>query len=91
MKKYVLGAFSLFLILYGCSSDELTDPLDVDLRTAVRKASPDGSLEHFILPSSDEYLSIPSDPNNPISELKVELGRMLFFETGLALDPSTLR
>ena len=87
MKKYVFGVFSLLFILYGCSSDELTDPLDVDLTAAIKRASPDGTLEHFILPSPEDYNSIPSDPNNPISELKVELGRMLFYETGLALDP----
>jgi cytochrome c peroxidase len=88
MKKYILLVFSLLTILYyGCSSDELIDPLDVNLQNAVRKASPTGSLDHFILPSADDYSSIPTDPNNPISELKVELGRMLFFETGIALDP----
>ncbi len=87
MKKYVLGAFVMLSFIYGCSSDELTNPLDVDLKAAVRKASPNGSLDHFILPSSTDYASIPSDPNNPLTETKIELGRMLFFETGIALDP----
>ena len=87
MKKYVLGAFSIILFVFGCSSDELTDPLDVALKASISKASPDGSLEHFILPTPSDFSNIPHDPNNPLTDLKVELGRMLFFETGLALDP----
>ena len=87
MKKYALGVFALVLIAIGCSSDQLTDPLEVNLRKSVRLASPDGTLEHFILPASTDYANIPTDPNNPLTDLKVELGRMLFFETGLALDP----
>ncbi len=87
MKKYVLGVFSLAMIVFGCSSDKLTDPLDVDLSAAVKRAAPDGTLEHFILPSATDYTSIPTDPNNTLSDLKIELGRMLFFETGLALEP----
>ena len=87
MNKYTIGVFSLILILIGCSSDELTNPLDVDLRKAVRLASPDGTLDHFVIPSSIDFSVIPTDPNNPLTELKVELGRMLFYETGLALEP----
>ena len=87
MKKYVLGAFSLAIIAFGCASDELTNPLDIDLRNAVKLASPDGTLDHFVLPAPSDYPNIPTDPNNPLSDLKVELGRMLFFETGIALDP----
>lgn len=87
MKKYVLGVFSIALIAFGCASDELTDPLDVDLRNAVRSAAPDGTLDHFIIPATTDFSNIPTDPNNPLTDLKVELGRMLFFETGLALEP----
>ena len=87
MKKYVLGVFCLIAILYGCSSDKLTDPQDINLRNAIKLASPDGTLDHFILPSFNDYPNIPTDPNNTITDLKVELGRMLFFETGLALEP----
>ena len=87
MKKYAIVLLSIMPFLFGCSSDELIDPLDVDLRAAVKKASPEGSIDHFILPSPTDYPNIPADPNNPINALKVELGKMLFFETGLALDP----
>jgi cytochrome c peroxidase len=40
------------------------------------------------MPASDDYASLPNqDPKNPVTAAKVELGRMLFFETGLGLEP----
>lgn len=87
MKKYILAVFGLSLLLHACSSDELKNPLDTELKKAIERASPTGSMSHFILPQSTDYENIPSDPSNPLSDLKVELGRMLFFETGLALEP----
>src|SRR5690606_34929124 len=42
----------------------------------------------YILPASNDYSQIPNqDPKNPITAEKVELGRMLFFETGIGLEP----
>ncbi|MEO1263256.1 MAG: cytochrome c peroxidase, partial [Bacteroidota bacterium] len=87
MKKYTIGVLAAIIFMIGCASDELTDPLDVNLRKAIRLASPDGSLEHFIIPAPTDFSNIPTDPNNPLTELKVELGRMLFYETGIALEP----
>lgn len=47
-----------------------------------------GSLEGYILPESTDFASLPNqDAKNPVTQAKVELGRMLFFETGLALEP----
>ena len=87
MKKYTFGVLAMVMFIISCASDELTDPLDVDLRKAVRLASPDGTLDHFVIPAPTDYSSIPTDPNNPLTDLKVELGRMLFYETGIALEP----
>ncbi|MFQ5446731.1 MAG: cytochrome-c peroxidase [Saprospiraceae bacterium] len=87
MKYYLLGLFGLALMVYACSSDELKNPLDGELEKAILRASPTGQIDHFILPDPTDYSSIPQEPNNPITEVKVQLGRMLFFETGLGLDP----
>jgi len=87
MKKLLLGAFGLFLLLHSCSSDELKNPLDVELKKLIKKASPTSDLDHFILPAADDLQAIPQEPANPLSHVKVELGKMLFYETGLALDP----
>ena len=44
-------------------------------------------LDHFILPASTDFAKIPQDPNNPITTEKVELGKHLYHETGLAISP----
>lgn len=41
----------------------------------------------YLLPLDNELGKIPQDPNNPITKEKVELGAMLFHETGLGLNP----
>ena len=87
MKKVLLGAIGFILLLQSCSSDELQNPLDVELEKSIKKTSPTGHLDHFILPDPTDYNSIPQEPDNPLTDLKVELGKMLFYETGLALDP----
>ncbi len=87
MKKYLLGVFGLALLAFACSSDELTNPNDVALVKAIERVSPTGQLDHFILPDPTDYASIPQEPSNPLSAVKVQLGGMLFNETGLALNP----
>jgi len=83
MKK-VMIALLLFCILVACTDDKLSNPLDSRLRDALRRLSPDGSIEHYVLPQADDYDAIPSGRKNPITAEKVALGRLLFFETGLA-------
>ena len=40
-----------------------------------------------MLPASDDFSKIPQDPLNPLTTEKVELGKLLFHETGIALAP----
>lgn len=77
----------LCMSLSSCSKDELNNPLDSKLLSALENASQSGTYSSFILPESDDYQQIPQDPKNPITSNKVELGKMLFFETGVALAP----
>ncbi|WP_299364905.1 cytochrome c peroxidase [Winogradskyella sp.] len=46
-----------------------------------------GSKSDLIQPLETDYLSIPSDINNPITEAKVELGKLLYHETMIGSDP----
>ncbi len=83
--------FTLILILLclfmACESDHLVESTDdTVLIRAIRNASNDGSLQHFILPAADDYSALPQETLNPLNEAKVRLGQMLFFETGLARD-----
>lgn len=62
--------------------------LDKLLEEQLNNRSSTGSYQGYILPNSDDYASLPNqDPKNPVTAVKVELGRMLFFETGLGLEP----
>ncbi|MGJ8658544.1 MAG: cytochrome-c peroxidase [Cellulophaga fucicola] len=46
-----------------------------------------GSLEALQLPLENDLNNIPNDPKNPLTPEKVALGKLLFHETGLALNP----
>ncbi len=87
MKKILLGAIVAILVMQACSSDELKSPLEVELKKAIKRASPTGEFDHFILPDPTDFANIPQDPQNPLTAEKVELGKMLFYETGIALMP----
>ena len=60
---------------------------DEILRSTLMEASGGEGLNYFILPESHQYALIPQDPLNPISNAKVELGKLLFHETGIGLTP----
>ncbi len=88
MTKNLLCLIGLIGLIAGCTADELQNPLDQQLKTAIERVSPTGTLDHFILHDpKTELSSIPQDPNNPLTPVKVELGKMLFYETGIALAP----
>ena len=78
----------IFVALYvvSCTTDELPDPIDHQLQRRLEAIAPDGTLDYYILPSSDELGKIPSGVGNPLTPEKIALGKMLFFETGLAKD-----
>ena len=69
-----------------------TDPVTQssnELEQLIRAASPDGTLDAFIIPDSRDYDNIPQDPNNRITESKVKLGKLLYHETGLTTEGQT--
>lgn len=76
----------LALLVLACTHDPLFDPLDYQLESRLQELSPDGTLSHFILPDSDDFNSIPQGVGNRLTAEKVALGKMLFYETGLAQD-----
>ena len=79
----------MVLILAACRSDkvQLATQNDVQLENAIKKFSATGDLDYYILPESNDYANIPTSPENPITPVKVALGKFLFFETGLGLSP----
>lgn len=96
MRKQVILALCLGIFLASCKKDdsetgigEITRnlQLDTDLTEALSTASNGVGTDHFVLPESNDFANIPQDPNNPIFSEKVALGKLLYHETGLALNP----
>ncbi|HRK28865.1 MAG TPA: cytochrome c peroxidase [Chitinophagales bacterium] len=86
----IFAAVLLLLFAAGCNPDEgwMTDDyLDYRLNEVLQNASGGVGKNHFILPESNNYAAIPQDPNNPITAPKVELGKLLFHETYIGLNP----
>jgi cytochrome c peroxidase len=82
----------LFIFTTACMPDETVIMDDIinpsSLKKQIRSVAPNGDLNYYILPSSTDYSSFPNqDPSNPITQEKVELGKLLFYETGLGLNP----
>jgi cytochrome c peroxidase len=84
-----LGVFLLFFT--ACQKDEgtteSTPQLDTELEKALTDASGGVGKSHFVIPYSSEFDKIPHDPRNPISQAKIDLGALLFHETGIGLSP----
>ncbi|MBK8921818.1 MAG: c-type cytochrome [Saprospirales bacterium] len=89
MKKtstvFLLLAATVYFL--SCVHERETS-LDASLEDMISQRSATGSYHEFILPDGTDYAALPNqDPQNPVTAAKVELGRMLFFETGLGLEP----
>ncbi len=85
--------FTFFLLIatmcyfLACVHDPIVT-LDRELVELLDNRSPTGSFSGYRMPESTDYGSLPhQDAKNPVTAAKVELGRMLFFETGLGLEP----
>ena len=72
--------------LFGGGKDD--DPtLDQVLQETLAEAGAASTgMESFKMPESTDFASIPQDPNNPLTTAKVELGQLLYHETGLLTD-----
>ncbi len=72
--------------LLSCEKD---DNIDEQLTAALEKHSPNGKVDGYVMPGSYDLENLPNqDVKNPITPAKVELGKMLFFETGIGLQPT---
>lgn len=88
MRRYISVMFVLVLVTFSCTKDKMPtlSELDNRLRTLVANASPTNTLSYYVLPDDTDYDAIPQDPKNPLTEEKIQLGRMMFFDTGLGED-----
>lgn len=89
-KHFLIASTIAVFALSSCQSDDgIEEPTTIDqqLVDLLNSKSETGSLNYFKIPSSEDLGDIPADPKNPLSETKVELGKMLFHESELGRLP----
>jgi cytochrome c peroxidase len=83
--------FFLILIIIGFHSCINTgvDSIDIPLRTAIANSSPNSNIDYYVFPSDNDYNNFAPNTDLPytLDKKKVELGKMLFFETALGAFP----
>lgn len=83
-KELYIALLAIITLTLSCTKD-VAISFDSELKDAIKNWSSTGEIDYFIMPDSDEFDRLPNqDPHNPITKEKVELGQLLFFETGLA-------
>lgn len=93
MKQRIILLYALaFLFVFSaCQKDSddnrMYSDMDEKLDAILAIASNGKGKAFFTLPSENDFDKIPQDPNNPITTEKVALGKLLFHETGIALNP----
>ncbi len=90
--KVTYKIFSLCIVMVffsSCAEDtgyiEISSELE-DQKLKDKLIALGGNLDYFVLPESDDFANIPADPNNPLTEAKVLLGKLLFHETGIGVN-----
>jgi len=88
MRRFTIAIALIVSITLSCTKDTMPSLIEIDtqLRNLVRLQSPTGSASFYTLPEEGDLASIPQDPKNPLTPEKVELGKMMFYETGLGQD-----
>jgi len=75
------------VFLYSCKKESRSEKLDAELEVVLTIDSDGNVLDFYTLPESNDFSKIPQDAKNPITPEKVELGKLLFHETALAMSP----
>lgn len=71
-------------------SDPVFETLDEELNSLLESASNGQGKSYFQLPNGVNLSEIPQDPQNPLTREKIQLGKFLFHETGLGLNPKII-
>ena len=75
------------LAFTSCNTDKddyETIPSSIELENRLIELY--GSTDALKLPESTDFINIPNDPNNLITQEKVNLGKLLYHETGLSTN-----
>lgn len=91
---YFLATILLAILATGCVKDEALSPLDNELERTLIRLSNTNSIKEYMLPDGSNLAGIPAGIGNPLTEEKIALGKMLFYETALgrdAVNPQSIR
>ena len=79
----------LIVVLNACTKDRMPTLVELDnqLENSIQGKSHNGTLDFYVLPNENDLHLIPQDPKNPLTPQKVELGKLMFHDTGLGQDP----
>lgn len=88
-KLYLAALLLPLTLLVSCSVEYKDTYIDLDiegteLKDQINNISSIGALQ---LLRDNSLATIPQDPKNSITQEKIDLGKLLFHETGLALNP----
>ncbi len=87
MHRYIAGMLLCLVGITACRKDSTSEALDESLEIVLEQAAQGLGKSFFQLPESDDFTKIPQDPRNPITTAKVQLGKLLFHETALGIEP----
>ncbi len=84
---YLMGL--CVVLLSACQKEEDSQVIltDQELEQVLIDASGGTGKSFYVLPYSNEFDKIPHDPRNIITQAKIDLGALLFHETGIGLSP----
>lgn len=80
-------SLSIILVFGSCQRDDEPKGLDASLEKLLADNSNGLGTAYFAMPQSHQLDEIPQDPNNLLSAQKVALGKLLFHETALGINP----
>jgi cytochrome c peroxidase len=99
-KSILIFAFTIGLI--GCGGGGSNEPLSQDafvetppdtttLTDLMISASPTKSKDFYFLPDSDDFANIPQDLMNPLTQAKVDVGKLIYHDPAFATEGVALR
>lgn len=99
-RSILISTFTLGLI--GCGGGGGNEPSSQDtvvetppdtaaLTDLMISASPTNSKDFYLLPDSDDFANIPQDPMNPVTQAKVDVGKLIYHDPAFATEGVALR
>ncbi|WP_020570215.1 cytochrome-c peroxidase [Neolewinella persica] len=88
--KFFEFAAMVAALLFLSACENMDEPFALsEERQLAERINQLGGRQSFLLPDESDLATIPQDPRNPLTPEKVELGRLLFHETGIATEAIT--